>query len=138
MTGAEIVTKREACKFSRRVILDALLVEGQDVAQHPQIGRRQQMARLCEQAPGGFEPVVAAALPLETAGVRRHRKSHAGIDRLDAEMGEQRREIRIIQFVVDDEADIDRKPRSVIVDGDGMAVAAGPEFAIIDRDRIVF
>jgi hypothetical protein len=53
-------------------------------------------------------------------------------------MGKQRREIRIVQFVVDDEADIDRKPRPVIVDGDGMAVAAGPEFAIIDRDRIVF
>jgi hypothetical protein len=88
-------------------------------------------------AASGFEPIVAAALPFETAGVRRHRKTHAGIHRLDAEMGEQRREIRIVQFVIDDEADIDRKPRSIIVDGDGVAVSAGTEFAIIDRDRIV-
>src|SRR5258708_31592715 len=51
-------------------------------------------------------------------------------------MSEQRRQIGIIQFVVDDEADIDRNLCTVIVDGDGVAVSAGPDFAIIDRDRI--
>ena len=51
-------------------------------------------------------------------------------------MGEQRCQIRIIQFIVDDEADINRNRRAVIVDCDGMAVSARPEFAIIDRDRI--
>jgi hypothetical protein len=49
----------------------------------------------------------------------------------------QRREIRVVQLVVDDEPDIDRKRRSLVVDGDGMAVAAGPEFAIVDGDRIM-
>src|SRR5258708_12042389 len=51
-------------------------------------------------------------------------------------MSEQRRQIGIIQFVVDDEADIDRNLCTVIVDGDGVAVSAGPDFAIINRDRM--
>src|SRR5258708_32141709 len=42
----------------------------------------------------------------------------------------------ISEFVVDDEADIDRNLCTVIVDGDGVAVSAGPDFAIIDRDRV--
>ena len=86
----------------------------------------------------GFAPVVAAAFPLEAAGVGRDGKAHAAFHRLDAEMGEQRRQVGIVQFVVDDEADIDRDRRPVIVDGDGMAVPAGPEFAVVDRDRITF
>jgi hypothetical protein len=40
------------------------------------------------------------------------------------------------KFVVDDKADIDRKRRPVIIDGDGVAVSAGPDIAFIDRDRI--
>src|ERR1700737_380681 len=51
-------------------------------------------------------------------------------------MSEQRRQVRVIQFVVDDKADIDRKRRSIVIDADGVAVSAGPEFAIIDRHRI--
>ena len=118
------------------IVLDALPVEGQDVAQHPEIGRRQQVAWLRKQAPRGFAPVDAAALPLEAAGVGGDRKAHAAFHGLDAEMGEQRRQVGIVQFVIDDEADIDRKRRPIVIDGDGVAVAAGPEFAIVDRDRI--
>jgi hypothetical protein len=42
----------------------------------------------------------------------------------------------MIQLVIDDEADIDRKRCAVIVDGDRMAVSNGPDFAVVDRDRI--
>src|SRR5258708_24503700 len=51
-------------------------------------------------------------------------------------MSEQRRQMGRIQFVVDDEADIDRNLCTIIVDGDGVAVSAGPDFAVVDRDRI--
>ena len=119
-------------------VLDALLVESDDVAQHPEIGGRQQVAGLREQSARGLEPVVAAAFPLEAAGVRRHRKAHAAFDRVDAEMGEQRLQVGIVQFIVDDEADVDRKLSAVIVDADGVAVAAGPEFAVVDGDWIMF
>jgi len=50
---------------------------------------------------------------------------------------EQRGQVRIVQLVIDDEADVDRKPGAVIVDIDGMAVAAGPEFAVVDGDWIM-
>ena len=116
------------------MIRGALLVEGENVAQHPQIGRRQQIARLREQPFCRIDPVIAAALPLEAAGVRRHRKAHAAFDGLDAEMGEQRRQIGVIELVVDDEADIDRERRAVIIDVDGVAVPAGPE--VHDRRRV--
>jgi hypothetical protein len=51
-------------------------------------------------------------------------------------MGEHRREVGIVELVVDDEAGIDRDRRAVIVDGDGMAVASGAQLAVIDPDRI--
>src|SRR4030088_2166186 len=38
MMGSEIVAEREPSEFASSVILDALLVEGQDVAQHPEVG----------------------------------------------------------------------------------------------------
>ena len=103
----------------------------------PQTPNVQAGTPLREQSARGLEPVVAAASPLETAGIRRHRKAHAAVDGLDAEMSEQRRQVRIVHFVVDDEADVDRNRRAVIVDADGMAVAAGPEFAVVDGDRIM-
>ena len=89
MVAAEIFAERKACEFPGLVILGALLVEGQDVPQHPEIGRRQQIARLREQALCGLDPVVAAALPFEAAGIGRHRKAHAAFHRLDLEMIEQ-------------------------------------------------
>ena len=39
-------------------------------------------------------------------------------------------------LIVDDEADIDGERRTVIVDADGVAVSARPQFAIVDRYRI--
>jgi hypothetical protein len=42
------------------------------------------------------------------------------------------------QFIVDDAADVDRKPCAVIIDADGVAVTAGPEFSVVDVDRIMF
>ena len=132
----KIFAQCEASEFAGRVVLDALRIERQDVAQHPQIGRRQQILRLGEQALRGIAPGVAAAFPFETAGIGRDREAHAAFHGFDAEMGKQRRQVGIIQLVVDDEADVDRERLAVIVDGDGVAVAAGPEFAIVDRDRI--
>ncbi len=136
MARLEIVAERQTCEPARRIVLDALLVEGQDIPQHPQIGRRQQIAALREQALGGLAPVDAAAFPFEAAGIRGHGKTHAAFHGLDAEMGEQSGEVGVIQLVIDDEADIDRNRLSQIIDGDGMAMAAGAEFAIIDGDGI--
>src|SRR6478735_8594838 len=51
-------------------------------------------------------------------------------------MGEQLGQIGIVQFVVDDEADIDRQRSPVVVDGNGVAVSARPYLAIVDRNRI--
>ena len=51
-------------------------------------------------------------------------------------MGIERGEVGIIQLVIDDEADIHRDLCAVIIDVDGVAVAAGAEFAIIDRDGV--
>jgi hypothetical protein len=78
-----------------------------------------------EQAPGGRKPVVAAALPLEPPGIGRDGKAHAAFHRLDAEMVEHRREIGIVQFVIDDEAGVDRDLFTVIVDDDGVATVTG-------------
>ncbi len=108
MTGAKIFAERQPGELAGGIVLHALLVEGQDVAEHPEIGGRQKVARLSEQASHGFEPVAAATLPLKAAGVRGHRKAHATVHGLDAQMGEQCRQVRIVQFVVNDEADVDR------------------------------
>jgi hypothetical protein len=37
-------------------------------------------------------------------------------------MGEQRGQVRIVQLVIDDEADIDRDRCAVVIDGDGGCV----------------
>ena len=136
MTLTEIVAERQSRQPSGLVVLDALIVEGQDVAQHPEIRGRKQVSPLREQSLGGLEPVVAAAFPLEAAAVGRDRKAHAAFDRLDLHMVEQRGELGVVQFIVDDEADIDGDRLAVIVDRDGMAVSAGAEFAVIDRHRV--
>ena len=132
----KVLAEGEACEVPRGVVFDASAIEGQDVAQHPQVGRRQQVARLREQSPRGLAPIVAAALPLEPPGVRRDRKAHAALHGRDPEMREQRLEVRIVQFVVDDESDIDRDRGAVVIDGDGVAVPAGPDFAVVDRHPI--
>jgi hypothetical protein len=51
-------------------------------------------------------------------------------------MIEQRAQFRIVLLVVDDEADVDRNLRSIVIDGHGMAVAAGTKLAVIDRDCV--
>ena len=135
---AKIFAQRQSGQFAGLVVFGALVVEGQDVAQHPQIRRRQQVSRLRKQSPGGLTPAIAAAFPLEAAGIRRDRKAHAAFHGLDAQMGEQLGQIGIVQFVVDDEADIDRQRCPVVVDGDGVAVSARPYLAFVDRDRIAF
>ena len=138
MPGTEIAAKGQPGQFAFGVIPGALGVEGEDIAEHPQIGRRQQVATSRKQACGGLAPIVAAALPLKAAGVRGHRKAHAAFDGFDAEVGEHGGQIRIVQLVIDDKADIDRQRGAVIVDSHGMAVPAGPDFAIINRDRVTF
>jgi hypothetical protein len=104
------------------MIRHALVVEIQDIAEHPEMGRGGKVAPLREQAFGGLEPIAAAA-PLETTGTRRDGKAHAAFDRLDAEMVEQRPQVRIRYRR---RTDIDRDWGALIVDGNGMAVAARP------------
>ena len=82
-------------------------------------------------APGATLPFHSA-----TAGVGRDREAHAAFDRFDAEMREQRRQVGIVQLVVNDEANVDCERLAVIIDGHGVAVAAGSKVAIVDGDRI--
>src|ERR1700722_14596515 len=52
-------------------------------------------------------------------------------------MLEQRRQVRIVQLVVDDKTDVDRNRRALIIDGHGVTVPARSQFAIVDRHRIM-
>src|SRR5271170_4067079 len=51
-------------------------------------------------------------------------------------MLKQRRQVRIVQLVVDDETDVDRKRRALIIDGDGVAVPTRSQLAIVDGYRV--
>jgi len=50
------------------------------------------------------------------SGIRRHSKAHAALHGSDIKMGEQRGQVGIVEFVLDDEADIDGKPGPIVVD----------------------
>src|ERR1700686_4561307 len=79
-----------------------------------------------------FRGISTPSLPAQ--GEQR-RSSYFNIPRGNSE---QRGQVGIVEFVVDDEADIDGNPGLIVVDGDGMAVPAGPQFAVINGDRIIF
>ena len=49
-------------------------------------------------------------------------------------MREQRAQVGIIQFVVDDEACIHRDANAIVIDIDCVAVAAGADFLFVNRD----
>ena len=51
-------------------------------------------------------------------------------------MVEQRGQVRIILLVVDDEAGVDRDLAPVVVDGDGVAVAARAQLPVVDGDGV--
>ena len=85
-----------------------------------------------EQASGGLSSGIAAALPFEFATIRRHRKTHAAFHGLDFEMGKQIGQIRIVQLIINDEADVDGQFGAVLIDCDGLAMAAGAQFAVVD------
>ena len=87
-------------------VYDALSAEGGDLSQHPQVGWGEKIGRLSKQACPGRPPIIAAAAPFEAAAIGGHRKAHAACDRLDAKAGEHPGQVRIVELVVDDEADI--------------------------------
>src|SRR5246500_5817392 len=107
MALAKILAEGEAREPSRPVVLNTLLIEGEDIPQHPQIVRREQIGALCEQPFGGVKPIIAAAFPFKAALIGGDGEAHAAFDSLDAELGEQRRQLRVVELVVNDEADID-------------------------------
>src|SRR6266481_2009155 len=51
---------------------------------------------------------------------------------------EQRGQVRIVQFVIDDEADIDGNRCPIVVDGDGVAMSARPNVTIVHCHRVAF
>ena len=124
----EIAADRAVRELAGGAILDALAVEAQHLAQHPQEGRREEIALLRE------DRTDIGAAPFEPAAVERQRKAHVAALRGDAELGKHCREIGIVELVVDDEAGVDRDMPAVIVDVDGRGMAAGPRIGLEQRD----
>ena len=107
-------------------ILQAKLVETQDLAQHQEKRRPQKIAFLGKQGP------QAVAAPFHLAVVQRQGEAHVAIVGLDAEMGKQGCQVWVIQFVVDDKSGIYGNGRAVIVDVDRRGVASGAFFGLVE------
>src|SRR5579872_4195686 len=134
----EIITETYAGEPAGAVIVDALAVEDHDIAKHRKIAWRKQVFRLGKQTRRRLPPILAAALPFKATGIGGDGEAHAALLGRNAQMRKQRGQIGVIQFVVDNEADIDRDRRALIVNLDGMAVTSRPQFPIKDRDMIPF
>ena len=83
-------------------------VELLDLHEHPEERRARAGARICEDA-----AETARAGVLEAATVAAHREAHLGGLRLDAELTEEAKEVRVRAVVADDEAAVDREHAAV-------------------------
>src|SRR5581483_2697376 len=133
---AEIIPERQSGEATGPQVCHALPVEAQYLREHAQIGGREEMAALREQSARGLVGAAAPTAPLEAAGVGRHRKAHAGLDGVDVQMAEQRRQFRIIRLVEHDESDIDVDLLAVIIDLHRVTVAARAQLALVDGDGV--
>ena len=119
----EIVAERARPDGAAPEVAARLVLEPHDLRQHVQEARRQEIAPLREQRAEHAGAIAAA--PFEPAVVGRNRKAHVGGLGRNIEPGEHGGEIRVVQFIVDDEAGVHRKRRSIVIDVDGGSMAAG-------------
>jgi hypothetical protein len=105
-------------------------VETQDVVRHAQ-----------ERGPDEIAPLRKIALEraaiLETTLVEADGERHVGLFRRHAEMVEQRHEVGIVALVVDDEADVDRRPAARCLGFGRAGMAAEATFALVDHDVVL-
>ena len=106
-------------------------VEAQDLAQHPQEARRGGIAALSE------DGVQIDARPFPHAAIKRKREAHVACFGAHAKVIEQRREVRIVQLVVDDEAGVDRDRPLAEVDLIRVGVAAQPVFGFVQHHLVL-
>ena len=78
---------------------------------------------------------VAAGI-FERAVLHRDGEGHAAGFGRDAQVAEQSGQVRIVLFVVDDEARVDRDPRATVCDFDRMAVAAQARLGLEQKDAM--
>ena len=110
----EIVAER--AEVAAAEVFRRLAEEAQDVAQHRPVARLQHIGGLSDEAAQIFAGIF------EPAAVERDGERHVARPRLDAEVAEQRGEVRIGALVVDDEAAVDADAAPV----ERVAVAAEP------------
>ncbi len=108
-----------------------LAVESQDVAHHAEERRSQQVAPLREQR------VERRAVVLEPGDLVAHREAHAACLRRDAELVEQRDEVRVGAVVEDDEAGVHVPGPAVHLDCVRVRVAADVVARLEHRDVVL-
>ena len=110
------------------------VLEPADFKQHLQKRRRQRIALLREQS--GQHRAAVAPAPLEATLVGGDRKAHVGLLRLHPGPVEKRRQIGIVQGVVDDEAGIDGDGLAEILDIHRRRMTARPRRALVKHDFV--
>ena len=105
-------------------------VKALEVVQHRPEPGPDQVALLGEQAG------EIAARVFEAPVVEGHREGHVRGLRRHLQMGEERGEVRVGPFVVDDEPGVDRDVAVGAAHGDGIRMAADPAVAFEDGDVV--
>lgn len=126
----EELAERGAFVEARPQRLGRRAVETRQVAQHRPEAWARQIAALREQAR------ERTAAVFEGPAVERHGERHIRRRRLDAEMIEKSRQVRIVERVEDYEAGVDRHFARVLVNNRRIGVAAEPRLAIVERNVV--
>ena len=104
-----------------------------DVADHPPHAQRRDVAPVREQSVEPGARIFEAPPP---ARIERSGERHVAFLRRDAEMIEHGGEVRIVRFIVDDEARIDRHLAFRTIGDDRVRVSARPRGLLVDRDVV--
>ena len=129
--GIEIVAERGMELFQHREIARRLAIEAVQILEHRPEARTEQISLRGEQAGQRGSGIFQFAVR------QRHGKGHVGKLRRNAKMGEQSGEIRVGQFVIDDEAGIDGDVAFRAGDRNGIRVSADAAIAFIDGDVVM-
>jgi hypothetical protein len=123
-------TIRRSMKWREKPSRSSEAVEAAPVAQHADEAGGEEVGGAGEEAPGGAGELEAAAAVAD-------REAHAGGLGGDAELAEQRFEVRVVAVVEDDEAGVDRLLARRVLDRDRVGVAADPRRRLVDGDVVV-
>src|SRR5579862_8089832 len=128
--GVEVIAERGVQLLQLHQITRRFLVEAMQVAQH------RPETRPYEVAPFGKKSSKIAARIFKLPTGDRYGKRHVGQLSRHLQMREQRREVRIGLFVVDNEAGIDRDRSGRGLDRDRVRVPANSRVAFKDRNVV--